>query len=246
MKTEIINFINYHIVNSQNSEILIKIGISLVLGLIIGLEREMTNKTAGLRTHILICLGSTVFTILSLHGFTSQTIQNGIIIQNDPARIAAQILTGIGFIGGGAVLHYGINIYGVTTAATIWITASLGMAVGVGSYMLAIVTTLITFIVLVVIRKFENSFLSHHINKGATIKASIICPKENLSEIQDWFFKEFANIEEVTTDKILSKKNQIKLIYIINVFDKNPINTVHKKLLNLENIESLSLKQITR
>ncbi len=129
MKTEILNFIS-----SQNPEILIKISISLVLGLIIGLEREMTNKTAGLRTHILICLGSTVFTILSLHGFTSGVIQEGLRIQNDPARIAAQILTGIGFIGGGAVLHYGTSVYGLTTAATIWVTASLGMAVGVGSY----------------------------------------------------------------------------------------------------------------
>jgi len=242
MKAEILNFINGH-----NPEILIKISISLVLGLVIGLEREMTNKTAGLRTHILICLGSTVFTILSLHGFTTGVVHEGVRIQNDPARIAAQILTGIGFIGGGAVLHYGANVYGLTTAATIWVTASMGMAVGVGSYELAIVTTFITFIVLVVIRKFENSFLSQHINKGATIKASVICSKENMSEIQDWFYKEFKNIEEVDADRILSnKKNQVKLTYIINVVDKNPVNTVHRKLLELENIESLALKQIIK
>ncbi|MEI8390342.1 MAG: MgtC/SapB family protein [bacterium] len=241
MKSIILPFINYH-----NPEILIKISISLILGLIIGLEREMTNKTAGLRTHILICLGSTMFTILSLHGFTSEVIQNGVRIVNDPARIAAQILTGIGFIGGGAVLHYGANVYGLTTAATIWVTASLGMAVGVGSYELAIITTVVTFLVLVVIRKFESGFLSNHINKGATIRASVICSKENMSEIQDWFYKEFKNIEEVDANKILSKKNQIKLTYIINVVDKNPVNSVHKKLLELDNIESLALKQIIK
>lgn len=241
MKTEIFNFINYH-----NPEILIKMGISLILGLTLGLEREMTNKTAGLRTHILICLGSTVFTILSLNGFTTETIQEGVKIVNDPARIAAQILTGIGFIGGGAVLHYGTNVYGLTTAATIWVTASIGMAVGVGSYELAIITTLVTFLVLVVIRKFENSFLSLHTSKGATLRASVICAKENMSEVQDWFYKEFKNIEEVDADRILSKKNQVKLTYIINVVDKNPVNAVHKKLLELENIESLALKQITK
>jgi len=241
MKTEILNFINY-----QNPEILIKISVSLLLGLLIGLEREMTNKTAGLRTHILICLGSTVFTILSLSGFTTETIHNGVIIQNDPARIAAQILTGIGFIGGGAVLHYGTNVYGLTTAATIWVTASIGMSVGVGSYELAIITTLITFLVLVVIRKFESGFLSRHINKGATIKASVICSNENMSEIQDWFYKEFKNIEEVNAERILSKKNQVKLTYIINIVDKNPVNSVHKKLLALEKIESLALKQIIK
>jgi len=199
-----------------------------------------------LRTHILICLGSTVFTILSLHGFTNEVVQNGIRIQNDPARIAAQILTGIGFIGGGAVLHYGTNVYGLTTAATIWVTASIGMAVGVGSYELAIITTLVTFLVLVVIRKFENSFLSLHTSKGAALRASVICAKENMSEVQDWFYKEFKNIEEVDADRILSKKNQVKLTYIINVVDKNPVNAVHKKLLELENIESLALKQITK
>jgi len=241
MKIAFLNFIHY-----QNPEILIRISISLVLGLVIGLEREMTNKTAGLRTHTLICLGSTVFTILSLHGFTTETVHHGVIIQNDPARIAAQILTGIGFIGGGAVLHYGVNVYGLTTAATIWITASIGMAVGVGSYDLAIITTLLTFIVLVVIRKFESGFLAQHINKGATIRASVVCSKENMSEIQDWFFKEFKNIEEVDADRILSKKNQVKLTYIINVVDKNPVNTVHRKLLELENVESLALKQIIK
>ena len=241
MKSIILPFINSH-----NPEILIKISMSLILGLIIGLEREMTNKTAGLRTHILICLGSTMFTILSLHGFTTEVIQNGVRIVNDPARIAAQILTGIGFIGGGAVLHYGANVYGLTTAATIWVTASLGMAVGVGSYELAIITTVVTFLVLVVIRKFESGFLSNHINKGATIRASVICSKENMSEIQDWFYKEFKNIEEVDANKILSKKNQIKLTYIINVVDKNPVNSVHKKLLELDNIESLALKQIIK
>jgi len=240
------NFELLNIFTPQNHEILVKVSLSVALGLIIGLEREMTNKTAGLRTHILICLGSTVFTILSLHSFDAGLIHDGIRIQNDPARIAAQIVTGIGFIGGGAVLHYGVNIYGLTTAATIWITASLGMAVGAGAYELATITTLMTFLVLVVVRKIENTFLSNHISKGAIIRAAVICSKENMSDIQDWFYKEFKNIEEVEADKIMSKKNQVKLTYIINIVDKNPVNTVHKKILELENIESLSLKQVIK
>jgi len=240
------NFELLNIFTQQNHEILVKVTLSVALGLIIGLEREMTNKTAGLRTHILICLGSTVFTILSLHAFDVGIVQDGVRIQNDPARIAAQIVTGIGFIGGGAVLHYGVNIYGLTTAATIWITASLGMAVGAGAYDLAIITTFMTFLVLVVVRKIESSFLSNHISKGAIIRAAVICSKENMAEIQDWFYKEFKHIEEVEADKIMSKKNQVKLTYIINIVDKNPVNTVHKKLLELENIESLSLKQVIK
>jgi len=239
MKTELLNYFTYN-----NPEILIKLSLSLVLGLVIGIEREITNKNAGLRTHILICLGSTVFTILSIHGFTMEALNLSGKIQNDPARIAAQILTGVGFIGGGAVLRNGTNISGLTTAATIWIMSSIGMAIGAGSYELAVVTTLITFLVLVVIRKFETSFLSQHITKGATIKASIVCSKEDMPSIQDWFYREFKNIEEVDTDGILNKKNHVKLTYIINVIDKNPVNTVHRKIIELENIESLTLRQL--
>lgn len=250
MKNEFLKLITCsNLLTGYNPEILLKLGISLILGLIIGLEREMTNKTAGLRTHILLCLGCTTFTILSIHGFDvpqMQQAQQGFRIQNDPARIAAQILTGIGFIGGGAVLHHGVNVYGLTTAATIWITASIGMAVGAGYYQLAIMLTLITFIVLVAIRKFEDTILSQHVSKGATIKASVVCSKENMSEIQDWFYKEFKNIEEVDADNILSTKNQVKLTYIMNVIDKNPVNAVHRKLLDLEKIESLSLRQIIK
>lgn len=233
-----------HITDINNHEILLKLVLSLFLGFVLGMEREITNKTAGLRTHILICLGSTVFTILSIHAFGTYYMRDGILIQNDPARIAAQILTGIGFIGGGAVLHHGTNVTGLTTAATIWITASIGMAVGAGSYQLAAVTTLISFVVLVLIRKFETKVLSHHINKGATIKTSLICSKENMTSIQDWFYKEFKNIQQADSGKVDGKKNQVKLSYTIDVVDKNPINTVHKKLLELENVESLTLRQL--
>ncbi len=242
MKQEILNCI----LNGSNTEILIKLGVSLVLGFAIGLEREMTNKTAGLRTHILVCIGSTIFTILSIHGFADITAIDGIIIQNDPARIAAQIITGIGFIGGGAVLHHGTTVYGLTTAATLWITASIGMSVGAGSYSLAIVATIITFLVLIGIRQIENTFLSQLISKDAKIKASLICEKEHASEIQQWFYKEFKNIEEFDSIKVSDKKDKIQLSYIINVFGKNPVDLVHKKLLVLENIESLTLRQVMR
>ncbi len=229
-----------------NPDFIFKILISTALGILIGIEREMTNKTAGLRTHILLCLGCTVFTILSIHGFTVETIQEGTRVINDPARIAAQILTGIGFIGGGAVLHHGVTVYGLTTAATLWITASIGMAVGTGSYYTAIITALITVIILVVIRQFENIFLIKHITKTATIKASIVCQKDELSRIHDWFFNEFKNIQEINTNKPQGKKDNIKLTYIIDIYDKDPINSVHKKLISLQGIESLTLKQIVK
>lgn len=105
-------------------EHLIKIGLAILIGGLIGAEREYRDKSAGFRTMIFICLGATLFTI---HSIT-------IGVTRDQARIAAAIVSGVGFLGGGAILRGGMNIKGLTTAATIWLTAALGMGVGGGYY----------------------------------------------------------------------------------------------------------------
>lgn len=116
---------------------LIKLAISLALGAAIGLEREVSDKAAGLRTNILIALGSTLFSIVSLR----------LVSVSDPARIAAQVVTGIGFIGAGAIMREGDRVTGLTTAATIWTVAAIGMAVGFGYYAVACATTVLALIV---------------------------------------------------------------------------------------------------
>lgn len=125
-------------------DILTKLIISIVIGLVIGGEREYRNKSAGLRTLILICLGSTIFTILS--GKIGDDASGA-------SRVAANIVTGIGFLGAGAIMREGLTITGLTTASTIWVGAALGMAVGAGEYKLAIYCMIITFSVLTL---FEN------------------------------------------------------------------------------------------
>lgn len=119
-------------------ELLIKLGLALLIGTLIGGEREVRNKAAGLRTLILICLGSTIFTILS--GELGASGETG--------RIAANIVTGIGFLGAGAIMREGMTVSGLTTASSIWVTAALGMAVGGGEYYLAGFGTLIVLVVL--------------------------------------------------------------------------------------------------
>lgn len=114
---------------------LLKILVSLAMGGLIGLEREVSDKAAGLRTNILICVGATLFTLLS--GY----------FHNDPARISAQLVSGIGFLGAGAIMREGDRVTGLTTAATIWTVAAVGMAVGYGHYSLAaLVTATILFV----------------------------------------------------------------------------------------------------
>ncbi|OGI00427.1 MAG: hypothetical protein A2Y25_11785 [Candidatus Melainabacteria bacterium GWF2_37_15] len=231
-----------------DADIVVRLIVSLLLGLLIGLEREMTNKSAGLRTHILVCLGSTVFTILSIYGFNcvNSGFSDGdaIRIVHDPSRIAAQIVTGIGFIGGGAVLHYGMNIFGLTTAATLWITASIGMAVGAGSYPLAILATAFTFLVLVVIRQIENRFLPRGISKGGRVKVSVSCAKEAQATVQEWFYREFKNIQEISASRMHDEKANVKLAFVLECVGKDPVNVIYGKLSSLENVESISVKQI--
>jgi putative Mg2+ transporter-C (MgtC) family protein len=105
----------------------------------VGYERERSDKPAGLRTHILVALGAALFTVVSMFGFGDV---------GDPGRVAAQIVTGIGFLGAGAIIQSQTTVRGLTTAATVWVTAAIGMAVGVGMYLMSLDTTVITLAIL--------------------------------------------------------------------------------------------------
>jgi putative Mg2+ transporter-C (MgtC) family protein len=120
------------------------------LGAALGLEREYRQKPAGLRTNILIAVGSALFTILSI----VMTSGGG----GDPSRVAGQIVTGIGFLGGGAILRNRNTVHGMTTAATIWVNAAIGVAAGAALYALAVFTAALTLIVLVVLPPVETYF----------------------------------------------------------------------------------------
>jgi putative Mg2+ transporter-C (MgtC) family protein len=119
--------------------------LSAVLGGGIGFQRERAGKPAGLRTHVLICLGSALFTVVSVLGFTGNV---------DPARIAAGVVTGIGFIGAGVIFRgmRGDKVMGITTAASIWVTAAIGIAAGVGLYIISVATAVVTVLVLMIPR----------------------------------------------------------------------------------------------
>jgi putative Mg2+ transporter-C (MgtC) family protein len=116
--------------------------LAAALGAVIGFEREKRHKPAGLRTHILICLGSALFTVVSIMGFTGPV---------DPSRVAAGVVTGIGFLGAGVIfrgMRGDVHVVGLTTAASIWITAAIGIAAGAGMYIIATVVAIVTLIVL--------------------------------------------------------------------------------------------------
>jgi putative Mg2+ transporter-C (MgtC) family protein len=121
-------------------EMVLRLLLAAALGAIIGYQRERAGKPAGLRTHILICVGAALFTVASLYGFGGQA---------DPARVAAGIVAGIGFLGAGAIIRReGGIVEGLTTAATIWAVAAIGLAAGAGLYIVSVVTTAVVSIIL--------------------------------------------------------------------------------------------------
>jgi putative Mg2+ transporter-C (MgtC) family protein len=132
----------------SDAELVERLLLAAALGGALGLEREWRNKTAGLRTNILIAIGSALFTLMSIKMANPETA--------DPARLAAQIVTGIGFLGAGAIMRTDAGVQGLTTAATIWVNAAIGVAAGGGEYHLALIATGVTLAVLMVLGPIEK------------------------------------------------------------------------------------------
>jgi putative Mg2+ transporter-C (MgtC) family protein len=137
-----------HTGSISDGEILLRLAVVVVLCGAIGLERQAREQVAGLRTHVIVGLGSGLFTLVSAYGFTASN-------HVDPTRIAAQIVSGIGFLGGGVILRYGVNVRGVTTAAALWISAAIGMATAAGFYVGAAATTVLALVALVALRRLK-------------------------------------------------------------------------------------------
>ena len=120
-------------------QMLLRLVVAVVLGALVGYERERKGKHAGVRIHGMVCLGAALFTVVSIYGFGPS---------GDPTRVAAMIVSGIGFLGAGAVLHQRESVHGLTTAASLWVTAAIGLAVGVGMIGMSFMTTILVFLLL--------------------------------------------------------------------------------------------------
>ena len=130
------------------AEVIVRVVLAAVLGGAIGLERELRDREAGLRTHLLVSVGAALFTMVSAYAWTDWAFSTRDGLVFDPTRIAAQVVTGIGFLGAGAIIRQGLSIKGLTTAATLWVVAAIGMAAGVGYYEAALVTTALVLLTL--------------------------------------------------------------------------------------------------
>ena len=168
--------------------------LAAVLGAVIGIEREIHDHPAGVRTHLLVALGSGLFTVLSIVGFPSADGS-----ATDPSRVAAQIVTGIGFLGAGAILKYGPTVRGLTTAASLWAAAGIGMAAGAGWPVLGIATTVIVLVSLWPLRLVsERLELAAHRRMHVRM---LLRETNRLAELLEWFAERRIDIVHLDSER---------------------------------------------
>jgi len=188
-----------------------RILLSALLGGLLGFERDIHGRGAGLRTHLLVSLGACVFMILSTHveSFGVAVADTGFSRVTDPARIAAQVVTGIGFLGAGVIIKEGLSIRGLTTAACLWVAAAIGMASGAGFFVIAVITTAIALFSLTFLRTVENFYrkdvyrdLAVSIPNGVDIRN--VMDKVKSDEVQVISYAMERNYESQTTNLKMS------------------------------------------
>lgn len=230
---------NFYIGNEYEVDIL-SIGgrllLSIVLGGLIGWEREYRKQVAGLRTHVIICLGSTLLMLISIYiPQTFPNFQNG-----DPGRIAAQVVSGIGFLGAGAIFSLGGSIRGITTAATIWMVAAIGLAVGAGMYTGSLISTIFILLVLIFMRRLEKRFFQEDLLKNLQISfsSSKIESEKVFSVLEQYnIVAQSVNVAQ-SYDK---KKTKMQLYVTVPI--RTPIKDLYKDLNNINNVTQISLGQ---
>ena len=237
-----------NIFTPHNIDLFVRVFSAICLGFIIGFEREITNKYAGLRTHILVCLGACVFTIISIYGFP-ELVDWQIEGYNptgvrDTARVAAQVVTGIGFIGAGTVLRNGPTVFGLTTAATLFMAASIGMACGAGMYGLAIAASLLSVAVLTLIRIFEKRVLNRCTKNIRRLKINMHCTNDKIDSLRDFMVSNFKTVDALKMHKLVENPDMTKFSMVVEINSKRPIQYVYDKLETLKGIESISIDTV--
>ncbi|TMJ98212.1 MAG: MgtC/SapB family protein [Actinobacteria bacterium] len=157
----------------SHADVAVRLLIAAALTGAVGLERELRERAAGLRTHMLVGVGAALFTIVSAYAWTDFIQAGGNVVRLDPTRVAAQIVTGIGFLGAGAIIRQGLSVRGLTTAAGLWVVAAIGTAIGAGFYSAGLITTGIVLVGLGPFRWLEGGVLRSWRRQGRVVEVDI-------------------------------------------------------------------------
>lgn len=216
-------------------QILIRLLISAALGAIIGFERERQNQPAGLRTHTILAIGATLAMTLSINIAMQfrDVVPNG-----DPARLAAQVISGIGFLGAGAILRFGNNIRGLTTATSLWTLAIIGLAVGAGHFFAGVTATLLLLIMLTLMDAAEKRFIK--VYRTMTVTIEIEDRPKVLNEINNLIKDESTSIIQTSITRNF-EQDYASYNLVVKSLEKTPVEDLAKELATLKGIKSLKI-----
>ncbi|MCX7656034.1 MAG: MgtC/SapB family protein [Treponemataceae bacterium] len=211
--------------------------LSFVAGAMVGFERTSRHQVAGLRTHILISVGSTLLMLLSIWIPEQFQYAKG----GDPGRIAAQVVSGIGFLGAGAIMRLGNNVKGLTTAASLWLIAAVGLAIGAGFYLAAGVTLLISLFTLVIMARFEKRLFPAERIKILELEFS--SSTADIPAVLKYLADYGIQVQSIDIDQTLTKGGGSRLKLLVGLPTSVEIQKLFRTLKNLTDIERIEIKE---
>ncbi len=230
-------------------ELILRLALAALLGAVVGLEREWRDRTAGLRTHMLVCLGSAVFTVVSAYGFSEWYNQVPVnersTIVSDPTRIAAQIVTGIGFLGAGAIFRSDDGVRGLTTAASLWMMAAIGLASGAGYYELAVAATVLMLLILVALRQVSGRI--KRMNRGDEVPLEVIVTGPTaIGLVFDAIASVGGSVSNFTASVLRRDKPSRRLTFDLSLPAELHASDVVGRLALIEGVDAVSARDVPR
>ncbi|NTZ16328.1 MgtC/SapB family protein [Paenibacillus sp. JMULE4] len=217
--------------------ITLRLLLALLLGGVIGFEREQNNRAAGLRTHILVCLGSTLIMLLSMYGFAEFAKLDNVRL--DPARLAAQVISGIGFLGAGTILFTGKSITGLTTAASLWVVAAIGLAVGAGFYYASVLTCALALVSLFLLNLVEQKYF--HTKKTLFFKLEATDSPSLLGRVVTMLSKQGNVIQKLSVEEIaMENGNRLQITLMLRLAKNVKVAQTVEELMSLDGVNSVS------
>jgi putative Mg2+ transporter-C (MgtC) family protein len=220
--------------------ITIRLVLALFLGGLIGFEREVSSHAAGLRTHILVCVGSALVMLLSMYGFSA--FVNEVNVRIDPSRLAAQVISGIGFLGAGTIMFNGRSITGLTTAASLWVVAGIGLAIGAGFYYPAVLACFMVLISLWILNKVEHKYFNG--KKVRVLKIQAIDQPGTLGLITTILGKRKIDIKQIKLEESedSSKENHVQITFHVTIPKPSVIGLVLEETNQIQGVTGVAIE----
>lgn len=217
-----------------------RIALGAVLGGLIGFERDRQKKQAGLRTHLIVAMASATFMVVSTSFANFQSYSEGMLVAVDGSRIASSVVTGIGFLAGGAILRTGLSVQGLTTAAGLWLVTAIGLAAGGGMYAVAAAATVLGMFALAVMRRFEDKS-----DQGVRRRISLVLgdgPKQ-IEQIEALLKELGASISDIQYKKRLDERPRVSVVFDVCVPDAVSIGSLTEHLEGMKDVRRIHITQ---